>query len=240
MLDKASMLLGVVENGPASSAELVNRTGLSRPTVHRIAKAMERLGLLTRDLQGRFVLGPRLGTLMVEAHGDRLLWIAAPALRELAGLTGFDVRLFRRRGSVQICVAAERSRTAGGPDVPIGAAQPAKAGPVAQTLFAWEAPEEIYEGLRGARFGPEQLAEVRRRGWIYGPDTAGPDTRTVAVPVRVREGRVVAALALSGPAARLTAGAGRMLSGAAIDTAIRIGDALHCSYANDPGARVAG
>ncbi|MEV5241988.1 helix-turn-helix domain-containing protein [Streptomyces cinnamoneus] len=235
VLDKASMLLGVVESGPAALSDLVTRTGLSRPTVHRIAKALERLGLLTRNLQGLFVLGPRLGALMVEAHGDRLTWIAAPALGELAAVTGFDVRLFRRRGAVQICVAAEESRAVGG--VPLGSAQPAKSGPVAQALFAWEDPEVIHEGLRGARFGAAQLAEVRRRGWVYGTDVHAPGSRTVAVPVRVRDDRVVAALAVTGPATRLTVGVGRMLSGTVIDAAARIGDALLCSYTAELGAR---
>ncbi len=35
-------------------------TGLARPTAHRLAVALEHHRLVSRDLQGRFVLGPRL------------------------------------------------------------------------------------------------------------------------------------------------------------------------------------
>ncbi|MCA6094687.1 helix-turn-helix domain-containing protein [Streptomyces sp. SCA3-4] len=226
MLDKASMLLSVVGDGPASAAGLAARTGISRPTVYRLVGAMERLGLLSRDVEGRFVLGPRLGTLVVEAHRDRLEAVAGPPLAELAALTGLDVRLFRRQGPVQICVAVADGSTVGATGAALGSAQPANTGPVAQVLLAWETPEEIYRGLRHARFNAGQLVEVRRRGWAYGPDDMSPGTRTVAAPVRVREGRVVAALAVSGAHARMSDSVGRMLSEAVIDSAVRIGDAV--------------
>src|ERR671920_649301 len=61
VLDKAALVLTALESGPATLAGLVAGTGLARPTAHRLAVALEHHRLVARDMQGRFVLGPRLG-----------------------------------------------------------------------------------------------------------------------------------------------------------------------------------
>ena len=63
VIDKAALVLGAVEDGGASLNELVERTGLSRATAHRLASALEVHGLLRRSHDARFALGPRLVTL---------------------------------------------------------------------------------------------------------------------------------------------------------------------------------
>ena len=59
VLDKAVGILACLESGPHSLAELVAATGIARPTAHRLAVALEHHRLVTRDLTGRFILGPR-------------------------------------------------------------------------------------------------------------------------------------------------------------------------------------
>ncbi|GDY54639.1 hypothetical protein SVIO_052620 [Streptomyces violaceusniger] len=182
VLDKASLLLGVLEAGPASLSRLVSATGLKRPTVHRLVLALERLRLLARDTQGRFVLGPRLGLMAAKVRADHLAAVAEPVLCELRDQTGASARLFRRRGRTRVCVAeavapgnpAVRDRT------PMGVPLPMNAGPVSQVLLAWERPEELYEGLRGAMFTASTLSGVRRQGWAHsvgGRSTASPRWR---------------------------------------------------------------
>ncbi|MFI7291504.1 IclR family transcriptional regulator [Streptomyces anulatus] len=226
VLDKASALLEVVEKGPATLAELVAASGFARPTVHRIALGLEHLGLLTRDFKGRFVLGPRLGTMAAEVQGDRLVRAAPPVLAELRELTGFDARLFRRSGAMQLCVSSSVDVSGGREDLPVGMARSLKAGPVAQVLLAWEEPGELYEGLRSARFTGGQLTLVRSRGWVHGPEALVPGAVSIAVPVRVMGKRVVAALALTGPCSRMPATPNRLLLGAVIDAAGRLGDLM--------------
>src|SRR6478609_8154746 len=80
VLDKAALVLTALESGPATLAGLVSATGLARPTAHRLAVALEHHRLVARDLQGRFVLGPRLAELSVAAGEDRLLATAGPVL----------------------------------------------------------------------------------------------------------------------------------------------------------------
>src|SRR5919202_1375276 len=53
VLDKAVLVLTCLESGPTSLAGLVARTGLSRPTAHRLAVALEHHRLVVRDSQGR-------------------------------------------------------------------------------------------------------------------------------------------------------------------------------------------
>ncbi|MFJ4283622.1 IclR family transcriptional regulator [Streptomyces massasporeus] len=226
VLDKAAVLLEIVEGGPATLGDLVMYSGLARPTAHRIAVALERLGLLTRDLHGRFVLGPRLDTSSLGVRHDRLAGAAGPILAELRTATGLDARLFRRRDGLQICVAASVGPGAGPGQTAAGATRPASAGPVAQVLLAWEEPDELFRGVSCARFTATRLAAVRRRGWAYGPDPLPPGSVSYAVPVRTPDERVAAALALTGPAARMPAAPERRLTGAMFDAVAGLADAL--------------
>ena len=83
VLDKAALVLAALEAGPATLAGLVAGTGLARPTAHRLAVALEHHRLVSRDMQGRFVLGPRLSELSAAAGEDRLLATAGPVLARL-------------------------------------------------------------------------------------------------------------------------------------------------------------
>ncbi|MDU5162421.1 MAG: helix-turn-helix domain-containing protein, partial [Winkia neuii] len=63
VLDKAALVLSALESGPATLAQLVSATHLARPTAHRLAVALEYHRFVARDIQGRFILGPRLAEL---------------------------------------------------------------------------------------------------------------------------------------------------------------------------------
>src|SRR5699024_7571893 len=106
VLDKAATVLGALEAGPATLAQLVASTHLARPTAHRLAVALEHHRLVSRDMQGRFVLGPRLAELASSAGEDRLLAAAGSVLVALRDHTGESAQLYRRQGDQRICVAA--------------------------------------------------------------------------------------------------------------------------------------
>src|SRR4029453_16948384 len=80
VLDKAALVLSALETGPTTLAGLVAATGLARPTAHRLAVAREHHRLVSRVLQARFILGPRLGELASAAGEDRLLATAGAGL----------------------------------------------------------------------------------------------------------------------------------------------------------------
>ncbi|MGE5137793.1 MAG: IclR family transcriptional regulator [Gemmatimonadota bacterium] len=226
VLDKTVAVLTTLESGPASLAQLTAATGLARPTVHRIAVALERHRLLSRDTQGRFVLGPRITELATAAGEDRLLAIAQPVLIQLRDQTGESAQLYRRQGDSRICVAAAERATGLRDTVPVGSALPMSAGSAAQVLLAWEEPERMHRGLRGARFSASTLAQVRRRGWAASVAEREAGVASVSSPVRDRSGKIVAAVSVSGPIERLTRSPGRLHAPAVVAAGEKITAAL--------------
>ncbi|MFG2334047.1 IclR family transcriptional regulator [Streptomyces sp. NPDC048604] len=226
VLDKTDVILGALASGPASLAELVAATGLARPTAHRLAMALEHHRLVARDVEGRFVLGPRLAELSAAAGEDRLMAAAGPVLTSLRDTTGESAQLYRRQGETRVCIATAE-RMAGLRDiVPVGSALPMKVGSAAQILLAWEEPERFYQGLRGARFTAAALSSVRRRGWAQSIGEREPGLASVSAPVRDPSRRVVAAVTITGPIQRLTRHPGARLAKAAVDAADRLTEAV--------------
>lgn len=226
VLDKAATVLGALEAGPATLAQLVQATGLARPTAHRLAVALEHHRLVARDMQGRFVLGSRLGELAAAAGEDRLLAAAGPVLSALRDHTGESAQLYRRQGEHRICVAAAERPIGLRDSVPLGATLTMKAGSAAQILLAWEEPDRLHRGLHGARFTATMLSAVRRRGWAQSIGERESGVGSVSAPVRGPNGRVVAALSVSGPIDRITRQPGRLHAAAVISSANHLTEVL--------------
>lgn len=207
VLDKSVLVLEAVESGAATLAALVERTGLSRATVHRLAVALEVHRLLARDRDGRWRLGPRIGELAGGPAEDALLERAAVVLARLRDATGESTQLYRRQGERRVCVAAAERRSGLRDTVPVGTSLPMTAGSAAQVLLAWD-PEDPLVGT--AAFTARTLAEVRKRGWAHSVAERESGVASVSAPVRARDGRVVAAVSVSGPLERLTRSPGRL------------------------------
>jgi DNA-binding IclR family transcriptional regulator len=250
VLDKAVSVLAAVESGPATLAQLVAATGLARPTAHRIAVALEHHRLLARDVQGRFILGPRVAELASSAGEDRLLAVAQPVLIQLRDATGESAQLYRLAvgvrgggaggggGDVRVCVAAAERASGLRDTVPVGAALPMTAGSAAQVLLAWEDGERMHRGLRGARFTASMLAGVRRRGWAASAAEREAGVASVSAPVRggggagpSGGGRVLAAVSVSGPIERLTRSPGRLHAAAVVAAGEKISELLRAEAA---------
>jgi DNA-binding IclR family transcriptional regulator len=226
VLDKAAVVLGALESGPSTLAQLVTATGLARPTAHRLAVALEHHRLVGRDMQGRFVLGPRLGELASAAGEDRLLASAGPVLAALRDHTGESAQLFRRQGDQRICVAAAERPMGLRDSIPVGSALTMLAGSAAQVLLAWEEPDRLHRGLQGARFTATALSGVRRRGWAQSVSEREPGAASVSAPVRGPSGRVVAAISISGPIERISRQPGRLHAPAVTAAAVKLSELL--------------
>src|SRR5215468_9001689 len=191
VLDKTVAVLNALEAGPASLAQLVAATGLARPTAHRIAIALERHRVLTRDSQGRFVLGPRLTELAAAAGEDRLLAVAQPVLAQLRDMTGESAQLYRRQGDARICVAAAERASGLRDTVPVGAVLPMTAGSAAQVLLAWEPPEAVMPLLPRCKFTGRTIAAISVSGPIERLGRRPGDRHAMAV---VRAGQRLSGL----------------------------------------------
>jgi len=97
--------------------------------------------------------------------------------------------------------------------VPLGAVFPLTAGSGAKVLLAW-APD-------AARFDVDarSLAAVRTKGWAESVAEREAGVASVSAPVRDREGRVIAAVSVSGPIERLGRRPGRRLAEAVVAAA---------------------
>jgi len=208
VLDKSvSILDALAERGSLTLADLVAETGLARPTAHRLAVALEEHGLVGRDDAGRFRLGIRLAAWGGRvALGDTLLAPAGPVLDSLRDATDESAQLYVRDGDRRVCVAASERPSGLRDTVPVGAALPLTAGSGAKVLVAW--------ADDGGHFGfaPAELAAVRRRGWAASVAEREPGVASVSAPVRDGDGRVVAAISVSGPIDRLGRTPGRRFS----------------------------
>jgi DNA-binding IclR family transcriptional regulator len=226
VLDKAVRIMATLESGPHSLSELVAATGIARPTAHRLAVALEFHRLLTRDLMGRFTLGPRAGELAAAAGEDRLLAIAAPALSALRDATSESAQLYRRQGDQRVCVATAERMSGLRDSVPVGTVLTMQAGSAAQILLAWEDPEKMRRGLTGSLFTPASLSAVRRRGWAQSVGEREVGVASVSAPVRGPNNKVIAAVSISGPIERLGRQPGRSHAAQVVATAARLTEYL--------------
>lgn len=199
VLDKAMHVLAAVEAAPRSLAELVDATGLSRPTAHRLAVALEAHGLLRRDDDGRFCLGLRLIGLGHAAAEAVPVWAAArPALAWLHEQTGESVQLYVRDGDARVCVESIESARELRTIVPVGARLPMSAGSAARVLTG-------------------EVAD-----WVASVAEREEGVASVSAAVRDRSGRVVAAVSVSGPIQRLTRKPGAKYGEVVAEAAVRI------------------
>ncbi len=216
VVDRAvGVLDAIARNGPCSLAELVVATGLARPTAHRLAVALEAHGLLARGDDGRFALGGRLAAWGAAAQRP-LVDLARPILAELVAETGESAQLYVREGEHRVCIAVHERPSGLRDTVPLGAVLPLTRGSGGKVLLAWAA-----DAGRGD-VDPKALASVRRRGYAQTVGEREPGVASVSAPVRDREGRIVAAISVSGPIERLGTQPGRRLAEPLVRAADRL------------------
>lgn len=202
VLDKAMTVLHAVAEKPCNLGDLCARTSLPRATAHRLAVGLETHRLLVRDADGLWRTGPGLGELAASAS-DALLDAAASVLPRLREITGESVQIYRREGTVRVCVASMEPPTGLRDTVLVGARLPMTAGSGAKVLLAWADSQTQRTVLPDAEFGERTLLEVRRRGWAQSAGEREPGVASVAAPVRDSNDAVVAAISVSGPIDRI-------------------------------------
>jgi DNA-binding IclR family transcriptional regulator len=237
-------LLGAFDGGHQSLrlSQLARRAGLPLATAHRLAAELVAWGALERLPSGEYVVGRRmwdLGLLAPVQAGLRQQ--AAPFLQDLYGSTLATVHLAVRDGSQALYL----DRISGHASVPMvsyaGARLPLHATGVGKVLLAY-APGAVQAGVLAnlARVTPytvthpgllrEQLRGVRQEGYARTNEEMSLGACSAAVPVRVPDGTVTAALGIV--VRRLGSGDTRLL------TALRsAADGIGAAIAADPSVQ---
>ncbi|MFV0632715.1 IclR family transcriptional regulator [Demequina sp.] len=226
VIDKTAAILAALEKGPATLAELVTTTHLARPTVHRLALALEHHHLVGRDSNGAFVLGSRFSALAATVGEDRLVSAALPVLTTLRDRTGESSQLYRPHGDQRICIAAVDRPVGLRDSIPVGTTMTMAAGSAAKVLLAWEEPQRMHRALVNANFTAGDLASVRERGYAQSAGEREPGVSSVSAPVWGTAGTVIAAVSISGPMERLTQTPAAAHAQAVTDAARQLSDVL--------------
>ena len=185
VLDKSVAVLGALASRPLSLSELVAVSGLARATAHRLAVALEAHGLVRREGDSLFALGPRLVVLGHLAEQQfPLVGLARPVLEALRDSTGESVQLYVREASGRRCLISYQSPHGLATIVAEGALLPLERGSAGRVL-AGEAPQQ---------------------GWIESAEEREPGVASVSAGVGVP---AWAAVSLSGPIARVGHDPGR-------------------------------
>ena len=105
-----TVLRAVAANEPTgvTTTQLARSTGLARPTAHRLLTSLLGDGLLDRNEDGRWFLGPELYLLgMTAAPRYDVTTVAQPFVRRLASTTGESAFFSARRGDETVCLVRE-------------------------------------------------------------------------------------------------------------------------------------
>ena len=230
VLDRCVAVLGAVEGGARSFTDVVERTGLARPTAHRLIMGLEDHGFLVHVGGFGYVLGPRLLGLAATAMRDLPLRdLARPVLERLARSTGESAQLFVRDRDRRICVDAAESDSELRTIVEVGSSLPLTKGSAGKVFLAWTGDHDRAR-LTGTADNParleQQVATARRRGWADSVSERAPGVASVSAPIFGPDGFLLAAISVSGPASRLGQLRAKRYAPAVIEAAKEIEAAL--------------
>lgn len=214
-IDRAAQLLIEVVDAaePVTAAMLTAGGGLPKSTVARLLAALERHKLVRRHRDGGFEPGEVFVRYAQSGRGDRdLAVIAKPFLDRLGKQTGETINLGVPAGTVVAQIAQTDSRYLLGGTNWLGRVVPLHCSAQGKVLLAYgsaELPPGRLEKLTAATVTSREvllaeLAGIRSAGYAVTDAELEPGLVAVAAPVCAAPGKVVAALAVSGPATRVT------------------------------------
>ncbi len=219
-VDRAVAILQLIAEHPEGLAlgRVIELSGLARSTAHRLLHALESNRMVARhSLSGRYVLGT--GAVKVGAASLAQIDLrakATPLMIKLRDRVGETVSLNVRTGDARLYLVQVESRQELKASADLGRLYPLYLGAPGRTLLAALPDEEIERILARNEmvpYGPnapvskehvwQGITQVRRDGYASAFEELFAGTHSVAAPVRDYTSRVIAALAISGPATRL-------------------------------------
>jgi len=199
-------------------SDLAKRLGLAKSTVHRLASTLLEAGILEQNpADGKYHPGLalfELGT-MVRRKMDFTME-ARPFLRTLMEKTGETVHLAILDHDSILYIITHESKQALRMGSKVGTRVPAHSTAVGRALLAFQPDEEveriIARGLPAstprtivdAKALHRELATVRARNYAIDDEESEIGLRSIAAPIRIYSGAVIAAISIAGPVHRMT------------------------------------
>jgi IclR family acetate operon transcriptional repressor len=185
-------------------SELLRRVDLSRPTLYRLLRTLQRKQFLiaSGDPQ-RFRLGPAVAQLShVWTAGLDLGTAAEPMMRRLWDETGETVALFVPEGAFRLCIAEMPSNQALSFRRGVGYRERLTVGASGKVILAYMPPP-----LPKLDFDPRkyvrELALIKERGFAISKEELIQGAVAVSAPLFDGAGRIAGSLSVFGPSARL-------------------------------------
>ena len=217
VLDKAMRILYTFPGGNVTLTpqQIAKSTGMSLPTVYRLAQVLSEHGWLMKEGQ-QYRLGMTLLHLGAKvAEGIDVRSCALPHLRWLKEQTNENAELFIRSNESRIAIEVVLSPHNLRVFVAVGTPVPLHVGAAGKILLAWlpdtEQSELILTSV--ARYSDHplgdlqalemKLARIREAGWATSEGERVAGLSAIAAPVFNASKEVVAALALAAPTVRL-------------------------------------
>jgi IclR family transcriptional regulator, acetate operon repressor len=226
--------------------ELSKRTGLNRSTVYRILNALEREELVVSNGDGHYHLGPELAVLGGLALRQLdLRGVALPFLRALAKRSGETVDLEVLRGAYVIIVEELPGDYLLSTSSNVGTIWPAHCTSTGKLLLAALPSAELDELLAGGLLacGPrsitdaavlrDELQATLARGYATSYEELEAHLHAVGAPIYNHLSRIVAAVSVSGPAARMPRRREPELARMTLDACAQISHALGYRPSNE-------
>lgn len=221
---KAFSLVEALATGAPSRgiSELGRELGLTKSNVHRLLETLQSLGYVTRRDNGTYGLSLELWRIGMSVISRLdIKGIALPYLQKLAEETGETARLTVFENDQGICIEQVQSSSPIGVTTGVGGTLLAYCSATGKALLAYQSPEVIERvagklnkftarTVGGREELLQELARIRERGYAINAGEWRESVRGVGAPVWNGEGKVVAAIGISGPSTRLS---GRMLQG---------------------------
>lgn len=220
-LERAFALLEAIADSPEGIGltQLSRKTGLNSSTVFHLLKTMMLLGYIRQvEDTKRYFVGTTLFCIAAAARSEvRIVNVADRIIRELAVSTGNTAVFGMRSGDEIVVVAKAEGNGAFQISDRVGGMRPSHCTGMGKVMLAAMTEENLRRHLetyelkaytpntiteRGRLL--QELEEVRRSGLAFDDAEFHPELRCVAAPVRDFTGQVIGALAMSGPAWRLS------------------------------------
>jgi DNA-binding IclR family transcriptional regulator len=224
-VDRALRLLALVgreaERGVQLS-DVVEESGLNKPTARRLLLALIRAGLVEQEARTRrYYLGEEayvLGTLASRRHG--LLELSLESLRSLSDITMDTSFLSVRRGNYAVCLHREEGtypvRTHA---LQVGNQHPLGIGAGSLAMLASLDDHEVETIIAANRKALEthyayypleqirgDIAAARRQGYALNPGRIVAGSWGLGLAIRFPDGRIAGALSLAAIDSRMSAG----------------------------------